>query len=120
MQRAERPPLARLRRPALDACCSYAWALSLDSFRAATRGASTLTLTQALTLTLTLTLISFWEARGHAGSVCHALRGMMRSLLFATHVTPGRARREARAAKHPIADAAQFPLSRHCSRYRAT
>jgi len=22
--------------------------------------------------------------------VCHALRGMMRSLLFATHVTPGR------------------------------
>jgi hypothetical protein len=39
---------------------------------------------------LTLTLSSFWEARGHAGSVCHALRGMMRSLLFATHVTPGR------------------------------
>ena len=90
MQRAERPPLARLRRPTLDACCSYAWALSLDSLRAATRGASTLSLTLTLALTLTLTLSSFWEARGHAGSVCHALRGMMRSLLFATHVTPGR------------------------------
>ena len=59
---AERPLLARLHL-ALNACCSSACALPLDSF---------------------------WEARGHAGSVCHALRGMMRSLLFATHVTPGR------------------------------
>jgi hypothetical protein len=33
---------------------------------------------------------SFWEARGHAGSVCHCLRGLMRSLVFATNVTPGR------------------------------
>lgn len=32
----------------------------------------------------------FWEARGHAGSVCHCLRGMMRSLVFATNVTAGR------------------------------
>ena len=48
LQRAERPLLARL-HPALDACCSSACALPLDSFRAATRGALTLTLTLTLT-----------------------------------------------------------------------
>jgi hypothetical protein len=47
-------------------------------------------LERLLLIRVALPLDSFWEARGHAGSVCHALRGMMRSLLFATHVTPGR------------------------------
>ena len=47
-------------------------------------------LERLLLIRVALPLDSFWEARGHAGSVCHALRGLMRSLLFATHVTPGR------------------------------
>ena len=32
----------------------------------------------------------FWEARGHAGSICHCLRGLVRTLVFATNVAAGR------------------------------
>ena len=53
-----------------------------------------------LVLKASIAYARFWEARGHAGDVCHCLRGLLRELVFTTNVTAGRTQRGQDAATH--------------------
>lgn len=53
-----------------------------------------------LVLKASIAYARFWEARGHAGDICHCLRGLLRELVFTTNVTAGRTQRGQNAAAY--------------------